>query len=132
MLPPSQSVKQSPQSVVTLPHDRVKSIPVHDSYKKLPAETVKAVPVSGDQSNIKYSAFVIPDSDSKFKKQESKGNYYNHYSIIMNSYFSFNKVVMRSLTNKVGFIVIIITLTVTCYTLIAIDSKRKSQLSFRS
>ena len=75
MLPPSRPVKQNP--VV-----RVKSISVHDSYKKLPAETAKAVPVSGDQSN-KYSAIVIPDSDSKFKKQESKGKYITQYN---NSY----------------------------------------------
>ena len=60
VIPLSQPVEQSSQAVVTLPllHDRKNSV-----QKLLSAATVKAVPVSGDQSN-EYSAFVLPDSDS--------------------------------------------------------------------
>ena len=67
LLPPLQPVDQNPQPVVPMsliPHDRVKSRLVRDSYKVLPAATVKDVPVSIDQSN-EYSAYVLPESDSK-------------------------------------------------------------------
>ena len=60
VLPPSQPV-DVPMPLI--PHIQVKSRLVRDSYKVLPAATMTAVPVSGDQSN-EYSAFVLPDSDS--------------------------------------------------------------------
>ena len=66
MFPPLQPVEQSSQPVmtVTLPHGRVKSRLAPNSNRLLPAATVKAVPVSGDQSN-EFSAYVLPDSNSK-------------------------------------------------------------------
>ena len=102
VLLPSQPVEQSPQSVVTLPlpHDRVKSKLAPGSNKLLPAATMTAVPVSGDQSN-EYSAYVLPDSDSAGILLLFM---YNSYLILI---FLFLKVVMCSL-NKVGLSSVII------------------------
>ena len=66
MFPSSQPVEQSPQSVmtVTLHHNTKMRRLEPNSNQLLPAATVKAVPVSGDQSN-EFSAYVLPDSNSK-------------------------------------------------------------------
>ena len=61
VFPPLQPLEQSSQIVVSQPLSQ--SLMRSRPDELFPVPTVKAVPISGDESN-EYTAFVLPDSDS--------------------------------------------------------------------